>query len=210
MSILVATPCFAGQLHVGYFRSAMAIRDLFAEKQIDCNFLVTEGESNIMRGRNNLLATFMQTEYATLAMIDADIEIDAKDFLKLYEMKGVRGAAVNMKRPDHAESLSCFKDGKQMTRKEMPDFPIEVDFLGTAVLFMDRIVLHPLAEKYPEKNYVDAVCGPGVALFEEMIVDDFLASEDFGFCYRLKEQKIPIMLEPSIVVSHYGTGSWRA
>ena len=209
-SVLIATPCYAGQMHVGYFRSALAIRDICAEKQIDCNFLVTEGESNIMRGRNNLLATYINTDYQTLAMIDADIEIDAEDFLKLLALEGVRGAAVNMKRPDHAECLSCFKDGSQMKRKAMPDFPFQVDFLGTAVLFVDRKIIETLNDAYPDKKFTDPICGPGVALFEEIIIDDWLASEDYGFCALLHQQKIPIVCEPSVKVNHYGTGVWRA
>jgi len=209
-SVLIATPCYGGVLHVGYFRSAIAIRDLCAEKQIDCNFLVTEGESNIMRGRNNILATYMGTEYQTLAMIDADIEIDPADFLKLLELKGVRGAAVNMKRPDYLECLSCFNDGKQVKRADMPAEPFTVDFLGTAVLFVDRENIEALCAAYPNKKFEDPICGPGVALFEEVIIDDWLASEDYGFCRLLHQQKIHITCHPEVIVTHYGSGAWRA
>jgi len=209
-SVLVATPCYGGQLTIGYFRSAMAIRDLCAERQIDCNFLVTEGESLVTRARNNLVATFMQTEYQTLAFIDADVEIAAKDFLKLLELDGIRGAAVNMKRPDFAECLACFAEGGQSKRADMPAEPFPVQYLGSAVLFMDRPELERLYYEYPDRAYEDEIVGPGIALFEQIIVDETYLSEDFGFCQLLHEQKIPIICHPDVIVTHYGSAGWRA
>ncbi len=210
MSVLVATPCYGGQMTVGYFRSVMAISDICNERKVDCDFLITEGESNIMRGRNNIVSTFMGTKFRTLAMIDADIEISAEDFIKILQLGGVRGAAVNMKRPDYAECLSCFKDGKQVKRADMPDDPFEVDFLGTAVLFADRENFETLYEAYPERKYFDDACGEGRTLFNEVIVNDWLASEDFGFCEVLHAHKIPIICHPEVIVTHYGQGAWRA
>ncbi len=195
---------------VGFFRSVMGISDICARQKIDCDFLVTEGESNIMRGRNNLVSTFMSTGLRTMAMIDADIEIDAADFIKLLQLGGVRGAAVNTKHPDHAERLSCFKDGKQVKRADMPADPFEVDFLGTAVLFVDRENIETLYEAYPERRYVDPIIGEGRTLFNEVIIDDWLATEDYGFCEVLHQNKMPIICHPEVIVTHYGQGAWRA
>ena len=210
MSVIITTPCYAGMMTVGFFRSVMAISDICAEQKIDVDFLITEGESNIMRGRNNLVSTFMSTGFRTMAMIDADIEIEAEDFIKLLQLGGVRGAAVNMKRPDHAESLSCFKDGKQVKRADMPAEPFEVDFLGSAVLFIDRENLRTLYDAYPDRKYIDPIVGEGRALFNEMIIDNWLASEDYGFCDVLHANKIPIICHPEVIVTHYGQGAWRA
>lgn len=209
MSVLIATPCYGGQLTLGYFRSAIAIADACRTRGIEYDFLVTEGESLVTRARNNLVATFMRTDYQTLAMIDADIEMTGEDFIKLVESTAkVRGAAVNMKRKDYAECLSCFKDGRQVKRDEMPNEPFEVDYLGAAVMFIDRGVFDTLAEAHPERSYQDPIVGKGYALFEQAIVGDTYLSEDYGFCLTVKEHGIPIVCDPSVKVSHYGQGVW--
>ena len=197
-------------MHVGFFRTCMEIQSRCAELGIEYDFLITEGESLITRARNNILATFMNTGLSTLAMIDSDIEMSADDFMKLYSLSGVRGAAVNMKRPDFAECLSCFKDGKQIKRVDMPDHPFPVDYLGTAVLFVDRTNIETLYKAYPEQHYTDPIVGPAVALFETAVVNDLYLSEDFGFCELCREQGMEILCEPSIQVKHYGSACWSA
>lgn len=209
-SALICTPCYGAMMTVGYFRSVMSIAHECTEQEIDVNFLVTEGESLVTRARNNLVATFLQTPYDTMAFIDADIEIEGKDFLKLLALDGVRGAAVNMKRQDMAECLSCFKDGKQLKRADMPAEPFEVDHLGAAVLLIDKPILKQLYETYQDRAYGDPITGPGVALFEQIIVNETYLSEDYGFCYLLKQQGIPIVCDPSVIVTHYGQAGWRA
>ena len=84
MSILVCTPCYAGMLTVGYFRGFMDIGAQANAAGIEVNFLVTEGESLVSRARNNMVATFLHGgDWETLAFIDADIEMQGEDFLKL-------------------------------------------------------------------------------------------------------------------------------
>ena len=211
MSILICTPCYGAQMTVGYFRSIMDIRDECAEAHIDVGFLVTEGESLITRARNNLVATFMnETDFEAMAFIDADIEITGADFITLARMSGVRGAAVNMKMPGHPECLSCFKEGKQLTRAAMPDQPFAVDYLGAAVMFIDRTCIAALIEAHPRAAYDDPIIGTGHALFESEIADRVYLSEDYSFCRLLKKEGIDVICDPDIVVNHYGASVWRA
>lgn len=189
--------------------SAIAISDACRSEGIECDFLVTEGESLVTRARNNLIATFMQTRHQKLAMIDADIEMSGEDFVKLVKSEAkVIGAAVNMKRPDRQECLSCFVGGKQVKRDEMPDEPFQADYLGAAVMVIDREAIEELIEADPERSYVDPIVGKGYALFEQAIIGDTYLSEDYGFCLSLREQGIPILCDPGVKVSHYGQGVW--
>lgn len=209
MKVLIATPCYGGQLTLGYFRSAIAIADACRAEGIEYDFLVTEGESLVTRARNNLVATFLTTDYQKLAMIDADIEMSGEDFVKLVKSEAkVIGAAVNMKRKDYAECLSCFANGQQVKRDEMPDEPFQADYLGAAVMVIDREAIQALIEAHPERSYVDPIVGKGYALFEQAIVGDTYLSEDYGFCLCLREQGIPILCDPSVKVGHYGQGVW--
>ncbi|KKK88416.1 hypothetical protein LCGC14_2743380 [marine sediment metagenome] len=209
MSVLIAVPCYAGQLTTALFRSLLGIADLCAEQQIDLNFLVVEGEAAITRGRSNLAATFLRTDYQTFAMIDADILIEPDDFLKLLRLnKPIRGAAVCLKTCDHSESLNAYKDGKRVKRADMPADPFEVEFLGAAVMLIEREVIEKLSE-IESLRYVDPINGPGTHIFAEQIVDKALLSEDFSLCHRAREHGFSVWVHPDVICSHFGPSYWR-
>lgn len=203
-------PCYGGQLTVAAFRSLVGIADLCGKTGVNLNFLVVEGESAITRGRSNLAATFLRTEYQTLAMLDADILISPEDFMKLLRLdKPVRGAAVCMKTHNGTEALSCWRGGERVQRASMPLEPFEVDYLGGAVMMVKREVIEKLSE-INELRYNDPINGEGTHIFAEQIVNGALLSEDYAFCHRAREHGFSVWCEPSIIVSHYGQGAWRA
>jgi len=207
-SVLIATPCYGGNLHVGYFRTALNVLEACTQAGIEVNFLVTEGESLVSRARSNLLATYFRTGYDVLAFIDADIEMSGEDFVRLAQLDGVRGAAVACKTRDGSELLSCWKGGKPVRRAEMPQEPFSVDYLGSAVLFMDRTVLEALTRSYPDTRYEDPILGEGWHLFPDGVSDGFFYSEDYGFCRLCREQGIEIVCDPAVRVNHYGAACW--
>lgn len=210
MSVLIATPCYGGWLHVGLFQSLVGIADQCARDSVPLNFLVTAGESAITRGRSNLAATFLRTDYQTLAMLDADIEIAPADFMRLLRLeKPVRGAAVALKTADRSESLSCWRDGKQLKREAMPHEPFEVDYLGGAVMLIERPVIERLSQ-IAMMQYEDPINGPGAHIFWERLVDRTLLSEDYAFCSLAREHGFGVWCDPAVIVNHYGSGVWRA
>ena len=210
MSVLVATPCYQGNLTTALFRSIVGILDLCDREKIDCDVLLTEGEAAIARGRSNMAATFLRTEYKTFAMIDADIGIAADDFLKLLRLdKPVRGAAINLKTPKHTELLNTYDlDGKRVTRAAMPEIPFEISLIGGAVLLIEREVIETLSE-IPDLQYIDPILGPGAHIFAEQIVDKTLLSEDFSFVKRARDHGFSAWCHPDVICSHYGPSSWR-
>jgi len=209
-SVLVCTPCYGGVLTVGYLRGLFDIQARCAQADIDVNFLVTEGESLVTRARNNLVTTFLATDYDTLAFIDADIEMQGADFVRLARMDGVRGAAVCMKGPPGEELLSCWIAGERVRRADMAPQSFCVDFLGAAVMCIDRQVFEALIESGAVEGYSDAGIGPGFDFFPAGPVGDTYLSEDYGFCRLLKAAGIAIYCHPGIQVKHYGPAFWQA
>ena len=209
MSVLIATPCYQGNLTTALFRSLVGILDLCGREHIRCDVLLTEGEAAITRGRSNMAATFLRNDYKTFAMIDADIGILPEDFLKLLRLdKSVRGAAINLKTADHTELLNTYDlDGKRVTRATMPEIPFEISLIGGAALLIEREVIEKLSE-IEELQYIDPILGPGAHIFAEQIVDDCLLSEDFAFCHLAREHGFSVWCEPSIVCSHHGPSIW--
>lgn len=211
VSVLLAVPCYAGLITVPCFKSVFGIVDACNRERIEIDLLVTHGESAITRGRSNMAALFLGTKHDTLAFLDADIAIDGDDFVRLLKLKKpIRGAAVNLKTLDHTECLSVFKDGQRLTRDLMGEVPFEVDYIGGSVMLIEREVVETLSRLYSYLRYFDPIAGEGVHLFEEIVAEHTLWSEDYAFCRRAREKNFSVWCDPRVRVTHYeGRVGWR-
>lgn len=80
----IATPCYGGNLTEPYFKSILKLV-FFADKhQIPLQFGTIANESLVTRARNTLVAFFMQSDCTHLIFIDADIEFQVDDFVRLF------------------------------------------------------------------------------------------------------------------------------
>ncbi len=217
MSVLIATPAYGGQITVPYFHALERIRAALIGHNVEHDVLITSGDSHVTRARNSCVATFLNdTDYETLLFIDADVEIDSRDVITLLDHRptmengrGVRGAAVACKTPDFSEYLSLWVDGSRPTRKQMPSEPFCVDFLGTAVLAIDRKVFERLKGSDLVMPYECPIAGSAWDFFRDYVSDGVFLSEDYGFCELVRAHDIPVTCYPDIVVNHYGVAPWR-
>jgi hypothetical protein len=81
--IFIATPCYGGQLTEAYFRSTIRLLTFCNQHQIPIAFGTIANESLVTRARNVLVAYFLQSDFTRLMFIDADIEFQVEDVIKL-------------------------------------------------------------------------------------------------------------------------------
>jgi len=181
----IATPCYGGQLNEPYFRSVIKMMTFFNHHQIPLAFGTIANESLVTRARNVLLAYFLNSDYTHLLFIDADIEFQTEDVLKLYAhnkdvvvgaypKKGVAWDKIRSNLTDVAN-----KD-KEMSNKDIAsfgsDYAINFKFInkeaktiavengliklhdaGTGFMMIKREAILKMIKAYPEFKYNNEV-----------------------------------------------------
>jgi len=83
--LFIATPCYGGMLTDGYFKSMLRVTILWSRLGLKYTLSTIANESLIPRGRNGLVAQFMNDDrYTDMIFIDADISFEAEDLLRLW------------------------------------------------------------------------------------------------------------------------------
>lgn len=175
----VATPCYGGQLMEPYFRSTVKLMTFFNQNQIPLAFGTIANESLVTRARNVLLAYFLNSDYTHLLYIDADIEFQVEDVLKLYAAdkdvvvgaypkKGVawqrikesitNDPAKEMTDKDIASFGSDYAVNFKFVDKEAKSIAVENGLVklhdaGTGFMMIKREAILKLIKAFPEIKY---------------------------------------------------------
>jgi hypothetical protein len=230
--ILVATPCYGGQVTSLYTLSLLGLQRACAEIGICLSFRLIAGDSLITRARNLAVQQFLATPEAThLLFIDADIGFSPEQALALLAAdKDICGAVYPLKRLDWdriraqakagidnlaASTLNYVVDLKEGEPNPPTDAFFRVKYLGTGFLMIRRDVFGKLAEGYPETKFrqihlglnIDAAKTEAYAFFDCMIdpeTGDYL-SEDYTFCKRWSQLGGEIWAYRDSRLAHVGT-----
>ena len=186
----IATPCYGGALTEPYFRSTIKLMTFFNGHKIPLAFGTIANESLVTRARNVLLAYFLNSDYTHLMFVDADIEFQVDDILKLwmhdrdvvvgaYPKKGVNWT--------HIKEAVLLDPSRQHTSQQIgalgSDYAINFKFIdrekkqvgvengliklhdaGTGFMMIKREAILKLIKKYPEMKYNNDVQMGGVDL----------------------------------------------
>lgn len=185
VKILIGTPCFGGQIHVGYFQSMMDLTINFTKLGINFEIMTVGNESLITRARNGIVARFIGDKTLThLMFIDADITFSWIGILKLviankelsggcYPKKVLNWDKVsaNVKRHENIDSKELmarsvdyvfnpvyFTEGDKIMAK-VENGMVKVKDIGTGFMLIQRKVFDTLMYKFPELKYKNNVAG---------------------------------------------------
>ena len=177
----IATPCYGGQLNEPYFRSVIKMMTFFNGHQIPLAFGTIANESLVTRARNVLVAYFLASDYTHLMFIDADIEFQTEDILKLYAHKKdvvvgaypkkgvawdkIRSNLVNpankdkeLSDRDMASFGSDYAINFKFVNKEAKTIAVENGLIklhdaGTGFMMISREAILKMIKAYPELKY---------------------------------------------------------
>jgi hypothetical protein len=230
VNLVVATPCFGGQISALYAASLFNLQKL-ARSYGDLNLkvLFKDGDALITRARASLVAQFLEDAAAThLLFLDADIGFEPEQVVRLIECGAEMCAAVYpIKRIDWAKVASSVRAERSnpaaaslgyVFEVEDPNAVVEragfvkVRYAGTGFLMIRRTALEKMCAHYPQLKFerdhsMDAAIPSDkrFALFECMIADDgTYLSEDFAFCKRWADIGGEIWADLDSKLSHVG------
>jgi hypothetical protein len=229
ISLVVATPCFGGQISAVYALSLLNLQTrMRGYRDFNLKVLMRDGDALITRARASLLSQFLDDPSAThLLFIDADIGFEADQVLRLIESGAEMCAAVypikridwqRMKNalsgaePNPAASLQYAFEVEDPNAVIANSGFIKVRYAGTGFLMIRRAAIERMCAQYPHLRYrrdhsIDAATESDnrFALFECMIADDgTYLSEDFAFCKRWSDMGGEIWADLNSRLHHIG------
>lgn len=230
VNLVVATPCFGGQISVLYAASLFKLQKLVRSYSgFNFKVLFKDGDALITRARASLMSQFLDDPSAThLLFVDADIGFEPEQVQRLIECGADMCAAIypikridwdkvkatiEADRPNPAAAALkyVFEVENPKAVAEIGGF-VKVRYAGTGFLMIRRQALERMCSRYPQLKYrrdhsVDAAAASGnrFALFECMIAEDgTYLSEDFAFCKRWIDMGGEIWADLKSKLSHVG------
>lgn len=230
VNLVVATPCFGGQISVLYAASLLRLQQrLRTYRGVTFKVLFKDGDALITRARASLISQFLEDPASThLMFIDADIGFEPEQVLRLIECGADMCAAIYpVKRIDWDKVKRTFEAERPNPAAASLKYVFEVDdpnavtsragfvrvhYAGTGFLMIRRQALERMCAHYPQLRYkrdhsIDAatVNENRYALFECLIGEDgTYLSEDFAFCRRWTDMGGEIWADLSSKLNHVG------
>jgi len=177
--------------------------------------------SDLAYARATLLGYFSRSEDTHAFWVDSDQGWDAHDVVRMLLAKKdvVAGISCMKKYPLEWAVSNDDDDGNLLTFEPWieHDIPLlTVNFVGMAFMMMEKECIKKLIDHYPEQNF-PAKGITECALFDPLIIKGKNGhirrlSEDFAFCWRLRNAGFKIHVIPDIHLQHIGShtfeGKW--
>jgi hypothetical protein len=230
VNLVIATPCFGGQVSVLYAASLFKLQKLVRTySDLNLKILFKDGDALITRARASLVSQFLDDESAThLLFLDADIGFEPDQVLRLLQSGADMCAAIYpIKRIEWDKVKTTIEAARPNPAAAALKYVFEVDdpnavaekggfvkvrYAGTGFLMIRRAALERMCARYPQLRYrrdhsIDAATASDnrFALFECMIAEDgTYLSEDFAFCKRWTDMGGEIWADLESKLSHVG------
>jgi hypothetical protein len=236
--LVVATPCFGGQVSSIYASSIFALqRASRAMANVDLTVHMRDGDALITRARANLVTLFLDDPAAPhLLFVDADIGFTPEQVFRLVESGAdVVAGCYPIKRINWEKATRALQGNRANLPAASLDYVLEIDnpdhvvvvngftrvrYAGTGFLMVRRHVLERMCAhsdyrslQFFREHSQDALAGSRnrFALFECMIdpATGTYLSEDFAFCKRWTDIGGEIWADLDSRLDHVGPSAFH-
>ena len=236
--LVVATPCFGGQVSSIYASSLFALqRAVHSMSNVQLKVHLRDGDALITRARANLVTLFLDDPAAThLLFIDADIGFTPDQVFRLIESGAdVVAGCYPIKRVNWEKAKRAMAAGRSDIAASSLDYVLEINdpdhvavvngftrvrYAGTGFLMIRRHVFEKMCAhpdyaplQFLREHSHDALAGSPnrFALFECMIdpATGTYLSEDFAFCKRWTDIGGEIWADLQSCLDHVGPSVFR-
>jgi hypothetical protein len=236
IKLVVATPCFGGQLSTLYFASMFKLqRALRDYPNVELAVQLRDGDALVTRARANLVSLFLDDPKAThLLFVDADIGFEPDQVLRLLTSGAdVAAGTYPIKRINWDKVRQAIETNRPKPQSAALDYVLEVEnpeniaavsgfarvrYAGTGFLMIRRNTLEKMCAHYTslqfrrEHSIADVLANSPnrFALFECMIDPDtgVYLSEDFSFCKRWTDIGGEIWADLESRLNHVGPATF--
>jgi hypothetical protein len=231
--LVVATPCFGGQVSTIYVNSIFQLqRAVRSRPNLELKVELRDGDALITRARANLVTAFLDDPEAThLLFIDADIGFSPEQVYRLLDSGAdVVAGLYPIKRVNWTKAKRAIANDHENVPAAALDYVFgledannvavvggfaRVRYVGTGFLMIQRHVLEKMCQhpdyaslRFLHEHSFDALAGSQnrFALFECMIdpATGTYLSEDFAFCKRWTDIGGEIWADLESRLSHVG------
>src|SRR5581483_4304975 len=235
-NLVVATPCFGGQVSTIYATSLFNLQQAVQKlTNVKLKVHLRDGDALITRARANLVTLFLDDPAAThLLFVDADIGFAPEQVFRLVESGAEMVAGCYpIKQVNWDKAQRAMQAGRANLPAASLDYVLEVNdpdrvvvvngftrvrYAGTGFLMIRRHVLETMCAHYASLQFQrehshDALAGSQnrFALFECLIdpADGTYLSEDFAFCKRWTDIGGEIWADLDSRLDHVGPSVFR-
>jgi hypothetical protein len=207
-NIMIGTPAYGGMVHIDYLRCLFDYNRAGIRFQLD----TIGNESLITRARNAILATFhVRRELTHLLFLDGDVNLPAAGLIRMLRARApVIGAPVALK-VFNANGSRTWSVGRCVGAAGSL---LKVENVGTGALLLSREVCDVLVQDAIDhgRTYARMTTLKGNTdtsvhydVFRVGVQANEYLSEDYWVCRRLRTLGFDVLIDPSIITTHYGT-----
>ena len=198
--LMIATPAQNGLVEIGYCFSFARTMDLLSRNGIHASILMRNSGSLIVAERNVILEAFRKSDCTHLLMIDADIEWNPDDVLRMLAHDKPIVGACYLSRGDRGFIFRTIGESIQVNEQNLA----KLSAIPAGFLLVSKGAIECMCEKLPGLFYRSKEGEEGYGFFATMVRDGEYWGEDFSFCIHARDCGLDIWVDTAVELVHAG------
>lgn len=211
--LFVALPAYDFKVSLKLAVSLARLAQQLPKHGIDMTIGSICGCSVVSRARNLLVRDFLDSDCTELMFIDADINFEPEDVLRLMAWasdpkKGIVGGVPRTRKANKVYIAQLDQDETGVTMNRMG--LVRAKRIATAFMMVRREVFERLVNENPQWNYYDHNTDKQLnAVFDFLVTEEGYMGEDYLFCDRAREIGFEVWIDPTIKLGHMGVQEYE-